>query len=256
MAHTVKAYDKQLDALERGIAEMGGIAEKMVIDAMDALSNADLALAHDVVATDARLDALQREIEDMAVLTIARRQPMAVDLRQLIGAMRVAGDLERVGDLAKNVAKRTIRIGSGSRIPSAVIGLKHMTEVALELLKDTLDAYIQRDAQRAEDVWKRDADFDALDQAVFRDLLTYMMEDPRNIPACALFCSAARTLSESVTTRRTSQRAYFTLQPARTSLPTGRKCEMGPTPSPTLKAIADERSAQWPPSEPPRPCAF
>jgi phosphate transport system protein len=190
MAHTVKAYDKQLDALERGIAEMGGIAEKMVIDAMDALSNADLALAHDVVATDARLDALQREIEDMAVLTIARRQPMAVDLRQLIGDMRVAGDLERVGDLAKNVAKRTIRIGSGSRIPSAVIGLKHMTEVALELLKDTLDAYIQRDAQRAEDVWKRDADLDALDQAVFRDLLTYMMEDPRNISSCAhlLFC--------------------------------------------------------------------
>jgi phosphate transport system protein len=247
MAHTVKAYDKQLDALERGIAEMGGIAEKMVIDAMDALSNADLALAHDVVATDARLDALQREIEDMAVLTIARRQPMAVDLRQLIGAMRVAGDLERVGDLAKNVAKRTIRIGSGSRIPSAVIGLKHMTEVALGLLKDTLDAYIQRDAERAQDVWKRDADLDALDQAVFRDLLTYLMEDPRNISSCA---HAARISSESATTRRTSRRACFTSQPVRTCLPTARKCEMGPT------AIADERSAQWPPSEPPRPCAF
>jgi phosphate transport system protein len=188
--HTVKAYDKELDALERDIAEMRGIAEKMVTAAMDALSNADLALAHEVVATDVRLDALQRKIEDMAVVTIARRQPMAVDLRQLIGAMRVAGDLERVGDLAKNIAKRTIKIGSESRIPRAVIGLKHMTEVALELLKDALDAYIQRDAERAQDVWKRDADLDALDQAVFRDLLTYMMEDLRNISGCAhlLFC--------------------------------------------------------------------
>ena len=121
MDHTVKAYDSELDALERRIAEMGGIAEKMVIDAMDALSNADKVLAHQVITTDARLDALQREIEDMAVITIARRQPMAVDLRQLVGAIRVAGDLERVGDLAKNIAKRTIKIGaeSGSTSPSS-----------------------------------------------------------------------------------------------------------------------------------------
>jgi phosphate transport system protein len=189
--HTVKAYDHELDALERRVAEMGGIAEKMVIDAMDALSNVDMVLAHQVVATDVRLDALQREIEDMAVLTIARRQPMAVDLRQLIGAMRVAGDLERVGDLAKNIAKRTIKIGAEFRVPRAVVGLKHMTEVALELLKDVLDAYVQRDAERAHDVWERDADLDALEHAVFRDLLTYMMEDPRNISSCAhlLFCS-------------------------------------------------------------------
>ena len=105
--HTVKAYDRELDTLERRIAEMGGIAEKMVVDAMDALANADTVLAHQVVATDHRLDALQREIEEMAVLTIARRQPVAVDLRELIGAIRIAGDLERVGDLAKNIAKRT-----------------------------------------------------------------------------------------------------------------------------------------------------
>jgi phosphate transport system protein len=189
--HTVKAYDQELDALDRRIAEMGGIAEKMVIDAMDALSNADMVLALDVVATDPRLDALQREIEDMAVRTIARRQPMAVDLRQLIGAIRVAGDLERVGDLAKNIAKRTVKIGPEFRVPRAVLGLKHMTEVALELVKDVLDAYVQRDTKRARDVWERDADLDALEHAVFRDLLTYMMEDPRNISSCAhlLFCS-------------------------------------------------------------------
>ena len=100
--HIVRSYDKDLDTLERRIAEMGGIAEKMVIDAMDALSQADVALANQVAASDTRLDTLQREIEEQAILTIARRQPMAVDLREIVGAIRVAGDLERVGDLAKN----------------------------------------------------------------------------------------------------------------------------------------------------------
>ena len=189
--HTVRAYDRELDTLERRIAEMGGVAEKMVIDAMDALATADTELAHQVVATDPRLDALQREIEDMTVMTIARRQPVAVDLRELIGAIRIAGDLERVGDLAKNIAKRAVKVGAESRVPRAIIGLKHMNEVANELLKDVLDAYAQRDAERAREVWERDIDLDALEDSVFRDLLTYMMEDPRNISFCAhlLFCS-------------------------------------------------------------------
>ncbi len=177
--------------LERRIAEMGGIAEKMVVDAMDALAGADTVLAHQVVATDPRLDALQREIEDLAVLTIARRQPVAIDLRELIGAIRIAGDLERVGDLAKNIAKRTVRIGAEARVARAVVGLKHMNDVATELLKDVLDAYAQRDAERAREVWERDVELDALEDSVFRDLLTHMMEDPRNISFCAhlLFCS-------------------------------------------------------------------
>ncbi len=189
--HTVKAYDRELDTIERRIAEMGGIAEKMVIDSVDALATADTVLAHQVVATDARLDALQREIEDLVVMTIARRQPVAIDLRELIGSIRVAGDLERVGDLAKNIAKRTIKIGGEVRVPRAVVGLRHMNEVATELMKDVLDAYAQRDADRAREVWERDADLDALEDSVFRDLLTFMMEDPRNISFCAhlLFCS-------------------------------------------------------------------
>jgi phosphate transport system protein len=189
--HTVKAFDRELDALERRIAEMGGIAEKMVIDAMDALANADTVLAHEVVATDLRLDAQQRKIEDMAVMTIARRQPVAVDLRELIGAIRIAGDLERVGDLAKNIAKRTVKVGSDARVPRAIIGLKHMNDVATELLKDALDAYVQRDEERAREVWVRDVDLDELEDSVFRDVLTHMMEDPRNISFCAhlLFCS-------------------------------------------------------------------
>ena len=116
---------------------------------------------------------------------------MAVDLRELIGAIRVAGDLERVGDLAKNIAKRTIKLGTESRVPRAIVGLRHMNEVATELMKDVLDAYAQRDAERAREVWERDVDLDALEDSVFRDLLTHMMEDPRNISFCAhlLFCS-------------------------------------------------------------------
>ena len=189
--HTVKSYDRELDTLERRIAEMGGIAEKMVIDAMDALANADAALAQQVIATDPRLDALQREIEDLAVMTIALRQPVAVDLRELIGAIRVTGDLERIGDLAKNIAKRAVKISGEARLPRAIVGIKHMNEVATELLKDVLDAYAQRDVERARDVWARDVDLDALEDSVFRDLLTHMMEDPRNISFCAhlLFCS-------------------------------------------------------------------
>jgi phosphate transport system protein len=189
--HIVRSYDKELDTLERRIAEMGGIAEKMVIEAMDALSQADAALASQIVASDARLDALQREIEEQAILTIARRQPMAVDLREIVGAIRVAGDLERVGDLAKNIAKRSLKIGLEARVPRAIVGLRHMNDVAAELLKDVLDAYAQRDVERARAVWERDADLDALEDSVFRDLLTHMMEDPRNISFCAhlLFCS-------------------------------------------------------------------
>ena len=189
--HTVRSYDRELDSLERLIAEMGGIAEKMVVEAVDALANSDTVLAHQVVAADPRLDALQREIEDLAVSTIAKRQPVAVDLRELIGAIRVAGDLERVGDLAKNIAKRTIKLGTESRVPRAIVGLRHMNEVATELMKDVLDAYAQRDAERAREVWERDVDLDALEDSVFRDLLTHMMEDPRNISFCAhlLFCS-------------------------------------------------------------------
>ena len=120
--HTVKAYDAELEVIDRKIAEMGGIAEKMLADSMEALTRLDVELARRVVESDPRLDALQREIEEQAVLTIARRQPMAVDLRELVGAIHIAGDLERTGDLAKNIAKRTIKISADARVPRAERG--------------------------------------------------------------------------------------------------------------------------------------
>jgi phosphate transport system protein len=182
--HTVKAFDIELDGLGQKIAEMGGIAEKMMSDAMEALSELNSELARSVITTDMRLDTLQREIEESATLTIARRQPMAVDLRQIIGAIRVAGDLERVGDLAKNIAKRTLRASGEMRLPRAVVGLKHMNDVAAMQLKNVLDAYAERDVEKARDVWSRDVELDALEDSIFRDLLTSMMEDPRNIGFC------------------------------------------------------------------------
>ncbi len=189
--HIVKAYDKELDLLSRKIAEMGGIAEKMLSDAMDALSDLDADLARATVAADPRLDALQREIEEHAIMTIARRQPMAVDLREIVAAIRISADLERVGDLAKNIAKRAVIIAAEARLPRAIIGLKSMNEAAALLLKDVLDAYAHREVDRARDVWTRDTELDALEDSVFRDLLTFMMEDPRNISFCThlLFCS-------------------------------------------------------------------
>jgi phosphate transport system protein len=188
--HTVKAYDAELDLIGAKIAEMGGIAEKMLSDAMDALANLDVALAQKVLGSDPRLDGLQREIEEQAVRTIARRQPMAVDLRELVASIHIAGDLERAGDLAKNIAKRAIKVADDARVPRAIVGLKHMAEIASLQLKEVLDAYAQRDIERAKAVWSRDAELDALEDAVFRDLLTFMMEDPRNISFCAhlLFC--------------------------------------------------------------------
>jgi len=189
--HTVSAYDAELEIIGRKIAEMGGIAERMLADSMDALVRLDVDLAAQVVQSDPRLDELQREVEEQTVLTIARRQPMAVDLRDLVGSIHIAGDLERTGDLAKNIAKRVIKIASDPRQPRAIVGLKHMGELAAVQLKDVLDAYAQRDVERARAVWLRDAEIDALEDSVFRDLLTFMMEDPRNISFCThlLFCS-------------------------------------------------------------------
>jgi phosphate transport system protein len=189
--HIVKAYDKELDFLGRKIAEMGGLTEQMIAECIDSLVTMNTDLAKKVIGLDPRLDVLHREVEDFAVATIARRQPMAVDLREIIAAIRIAADLERVGDLAKNIAKRTIKIATDYRLGRAIIGLKHMGEIASVQMKDVLDSYAERDAVRAEKVWGRDAELDALEDSVFRDLLTSMMEDPRNISFCThlLFCS-------------------------------------------------------------------
>jgi phosphate transport system protein len=189
--HIVRSYDADLQGLRQRIAEMGGIAEKMLVDSVDALARHDKPLAQTVIASDPRLDVLHREVEESAILTIARRQPLAVDLRETISAIRIAGDVERIGDLAKNIAKRAVAIGDDFQPHKIVVGLRHMNDLVLGQLKDVLDAYSQKDTAKALDVWKRDGAIDALYTSLFRELLTYMMEDPRNISFCThlLFCA-------------------------------------------------------------------
>src|SRR6201981_354452 len=189
--HTTKAFDVDLQELTRMVAEMGGLAEKQVADAVDALARRDTDRAQRTVAADPDIDALQAEIEEKAVLTIARRQPMAVDLRDIVGALRVSNDLERIGDLAKNIAKRVEVVENELRLRKVMRGVEHMTELVLAQIKDVLDAFARRDVGKAVQVWRSDEQVDAVNNSLFRELLTYMMEDPRNISVCIhlLFCA-------------------------------------------------------------------
>jgi phosphate transport system protein len=189
--HTVHAYDDELTELARKLAEMGGLAEQQVVASVAALSARDTTQAQQVIAADQRLDRLQRDVEEGAVSMIARRQPMALDLRDIVGAIHIANDLERIGDLAKNTAKRVFAIEGNLAVPPVLAGLEHIAELSLGQLKDVLDAYAARDAAVARGVWERDHELDALHTSLFRELLTYMMEDPRNITYCThlLFCA-------------------------------------------------------------------
>ena len=189
--HTAKAFDVDLQELNRMIAEMGGLAEKLISDSLDALVRRDTEAAQRVVATDPTIDTLQREVEEKAVLTIARRQPMAVDLRDIVGALRVSNDLERIGDLAKNIAKRVMALDGELHPVKLIRGVEHMGDLVLGQLKDVLDSYSSHDLEKALEVWNGDEQVDAMCTSVFRELLTYMMEDPRNITFCIhlMFCA-------------------------------------------------------------------
>jgi phosphate transport system protein len=189
--HTVVAFDRELDELGRRITEMGDVASQMVGDAVNALSNGDSGLAQSVIESDPRLDSLQRDVEQQAILTIARRQPVARDLREVLGAVQIAKDLERIGDLAKNIAWRATTIDRRMRPLHTTVRLQQMSNVAEEMLIDILDGYARRDAMRSKMVWLRDTELDSMEDLICRDLVTQMTENPRIITACAhlLFCS-------------------------------------------------------------------
>jgi phosphate transport system protein len=189
--HTAKAFDIDLQEITRMVAEMGGLAEKQIADAIDGLARRDIDRAQRTVSGDPAIDTLQREIEEKAVLTIARRQPMAVDLREIIGALRVANDLERIGDLAKNIGKRVLALDSEFHPPKLIRGVEHMGALVLAQLKEVLDSYAGHDLNKALAVWNGDEAVDAMCTSLFRELLTYMMEDPRNITFCIhlMFCA-------------------------------------------------------------------
>ncbi|MEO4041976.1 phosphate signaling complex protein PhoU [Hoeflea sp. CAU 1731] len=190
-AHTVSSYDEELQYLVRRISEMGGLTERMVEESIRALVNSDASLSQKVISDDLIVDDAERQIDEKAVLIIARRQPMASDLREIIGSIRIAADLERVGDMAKGIAKRVIAVEGLAQPKKLVRGLEHLSELALTQLKEVLDAFSSRSPEAASAVRERDEEIDAIYTSLFRELLTYMMEDPRNITACThlLFCA-------------------------------------------------------------------
>ena len=183
--HIVKSYEDELNALMAECARMGGLAEAQVTDALEAVVKRDGALADSVAARDARLDVLDAEIERKSIRLIALRQPMANDLRRTVGAMKIAGNLERIGDLAKNIAKRTTVIIEAEPMTPLTRSIDRLGRLVLSRLRSVLDAYTGSEVERAVAVWSSDHEVDEHYNSLFRELLTYMMGDPRTITACA-----------------------------------------------------------------------
>ena len=183
--HTVKSYEEELNALSAECARMGGLAESQVADAVTAVVKRNKDLASAVVVRDDKLDIAERDIERRSIRLFALRQPMADDLRRTIAAMKIANNLERCGDLAKNIAKRTLVIIESEPMTPLTRSIDRMGKLVVQRLTTVLDAYARSDLERAIAVWSQDEDVDEHYNSLFRELLTYMMGDPRTITACA-----------------------------------------------------------------------
>lgn len=194
--HIVKAFTEQLETLTSTVAQMGGLAEAQLSDAIESIARRDISLAEAAIAGDPRIDELQQGVEDRALKLLALRQPMAVDLRETLAAIKIANELERIGDLAKNVAKRALVLNREPPI-RLTQSLARMGRAAQGQLKQVLDAYSDRNAQGAETVWKQDGEIDEIYNAMFRELLTYMMEDPRTIGLCTHLLFVAKNIERT-----------------------------------------------------------
>jgi phosphate transport system protein len=189
--HTIASYDAELEALDELVGDMAHRAQASLDDAAAALFGGSVLLAQQVIAADAAIDLLQHGIEEKAISTIATRQPVAIDLRQIVSTIRIASDLERIGDLTKNVAKRVIAMGEQPASVKVASSLEPLAARVRDQLENVSAAYRQRDDAAALEVWRSDGAIDTLHTSLFRELLTYMMEDPRSIGFCAhlLFCA-------------------------------------------------------------------
>ncbi len=192
--HIVKAYGEELNHLSAEVARMGGLAEAEVADAIETVTRRDLPLAQSVIERDIKLDALNVEIERKAIRMIALRQPVAQDLRRTVGAMKIASNLERCGDLAKNIAKRGVVLAESEPITPLTRSIERMGRLVAGRLRDVLDAYTGGELERAIGVWSQDDEVDEHYNSLFRELLTYMMGDPRTITACAHLLFIAKNL--------------------------------------------------------------
>ena len=191
--HIIKSYDEELERLNNMIVEMGGLAESQLAAAIEVVIQRDSDRAIRVVEGDAQVDQLERDLDNLAIRLLALRQPMARDLREIVAALKIASDLERICDYAANVAKRSIALAQTPPI-QPVNALPRMTRLALLLVKDVIDAYVARDADKAFAVWVRDEELDEMYASLFRVLLTYMMEDPRNIGPCTHLLFMAKNI--------------------------------------------------------------
>jgi phosphate transport system protein len=191
--HIVKSFDEDLKRLNNVIAEMGGLAEAQLTRAVESLVRRNTELATQVVQDDKRIDALETEVGQMTVRMLALRQPMAQDLREVVAAIKIASDIERIGDYAKNIAKRAIVLSAHAPL-KPVASIPRMSQLALHIIKDVLDAYIEKDAEGARAAWRRDEEVDEMYNSVFREMLTYMMEDPRNIGPCTHLLFIAKNI--------------------------------------------------------------
>jgi phosphate transport system protein len=183
-AHIVSAFDRDLEAAQAMVMRMGGLVETALLDAAEALDTRDEDLAARVRAGDVAIDALEDEINSKCALLLALRGPTAGDLRTVLTVMKIAAALERAGDYAKNLAKRTAILSQMTQVQGASGSIRRLAKAVVQMLTDALDAYIRRDVKLAEDVRKRDRDVDQMYNSIFREFLTHMMEDPRTIGPC------------------------------------------------------------------------
>ena len=178
--HTVKSFDSELKRLIQEIAQMGGLAEAELSQAINALARRDSEAAAAVIESDRRIDAMEQDVSTLALRILALRQPMAADLREVVAAIKISSDIERIGDYAKNIAKRALQLNQLAPL-RPVSSIPRMGRLAQQIVKDVLDAYVEKGANLALAAWRRDEEIDDLYTSLFRELLTYMMEDPRNI---------------------------------------------------------------------------
>ena len=191
--HIVTSFDEELNLLNDTIARMGGLVEAQLADSIQALTRRDAELAARVVSQDKRIDDLEHDVDSLSVRLLALRQPMAEDLRLVVVALKVSADLERIGDYAKNVAKRAGAL-AGNVPPEPVHTIRRMSALVMGMIKTVLDSYMEQDLDKARDVIARDEEVDALHTSLFRELLTYMMEDARNITPCTHLLFIAKNI--------------------------------------------------------------
>tara|TARA_B100000686_G_C16778768_1_gene970336 strand:- start:1042 stop:1746 length:705 start_codon:yes stop_codon:yes gene_type:complete len=192
--HIVKDFNEELSQLDNLLAEMGGLCEAQLSKAMEAMVKRDVDLASAVIEGDRRIDDLEKQVDSLAINLIALRQPMAADLRMIIASLKVANNLERVGDYAKNIGKRTIALSKSPVISNTANSIQRMSTMVEGMIKNALDALINRDSQRAKDVRISDQEVDQMHSSLFKELLTFMAEDPESISTCTHLLFVAKNL--------------------------------------------------------------